>query len=381
MSTSAQKMIKARANLVMGHPFFGTLALRMKMEPDEQVKGGAVTDGVVIRYNPEIVDKLPLSKVQGLIAATVMHPALLHHTRRGHRDLNKWNTAADYATHSMLVKAGFDLPDEAKINAAYEGMTPEQIYPMLPDEPGDGGGDGGGGGGGGNNNGGVQDSPNSQNKGSSAGQQANEEAEWKVALAQAAHVAKQQGKLPADIERMIETTLEAVMPWKALLHRFATEKCNDDFSWSRGNRRFVAQGLYLPSRQSQDCIDTIVVAIDTSGSIGQKELDEFGGEVTGIHGELRPKRLIVIYCDSRINHIDTFGPDDEVTFKLHGGGGTDFRPPFAYLDEQQITPKCFVYLTDGYGSFPDQEPHFPTLWCINNAQVVPPHGEHLVVEF
>ena len=72
MVTAAQKMVKARANLVMGHPFFGALALRLKMIEDPSIKT-ASCDGTSIRYNPKFVDKLPLSKVQGLIAHEVMH--------------------------------------------------------------------------------------------------------------------------------------------------------------------------------------------------------------------------------------------------------------------------------------------------------------------
>ncbi len=88
----------------------------------------------------------------------------------------------------------------------------------------------------------------------------------------------------------------------------------------------------------------------------------------------------MIYCDSRIAHIDEFGPGDDLQFAAHGGGGTDFRPPFEWLEENQIVPRALVYLTDGYGPFPEQEPNFPTLWCINNHDVTPPHGEHLILE-
>lgn len=395
--TAAERMTKARANLVMGHPFFGTLALRMKMIADPKVET-AVTDGADIRYNPKFVEGLKdLSKVQGLIAHTVMHPAFLHHTRRGARDKKKWNIACDHSINGILKTAGFDLPEGRYADPQYHGKTAEEIYSLLPIEPPSGGGkgkqQGKGGGGSGDGegegegegqdpggDGGVEDSPQSQSGGGSASQQAGEEAEWKQALAQAAHVAKQQGKLPADMERMIGDLMEAVIPWRHILRRFMTEKSNDDFSWARGNRRFIAQGLYLPSRISQDNMGEMVVCIDTSGSIGQKELDEFGSEIADIHKEVRPTKLIVIYCDARVNHVDTFGPDDELEFKLHGGGGTDFRPPFHWLEEQQITPRCFAYLTDGYGSFPETEPEFPNIWCINNHQVVPPYGEHLVME-
>lgn len=385
MSASAEKkMTKARANLVMGHPFFGALALRLKMVEDEKIKT-ASCDGTSIRYNPKFVDGLPLSKVQGLIAHEVMHPAFLHHTRRGARDIKKWNTACDHSINGILKNAGFDLPEGRFDGAQYTGMTAEHIYTLLPeedkDDKGNGGGDGQGNGGGDpGGDGGVEDSPQSQNGGGSQSQQNHEEAEWKVAVAQAAHVAKQAGRLPGEIERMMEELFVPQLPWKDILRRFMTEKCIDDFSWKKGNRRFIAQGLYLPSRQSDDAMGEMVVCIDTSGSIGQKELNEFGSEIKGIVDEVRPNKVRVIYCDSRIAHIDEFGPDDDLQFAAHGGGGTDFRPPFAWLEEQQIVPRALVYLTDGYGPFPEDEPQFPTLWCINNHDVTPPHGEHLILD-
>lgn len=381
--SAEKKMVKARANLVMGHPFFGTLALRLKMVEDKSIKTGSC-DGTSLRYNPDYVAKMPLTKVQGFIAHSVMHPAMLHHTRRGQRDKKKWNEACDHSINGLLKNAGFDLPEGKFNNPQYNGMTAEHIYTLLPEQPGDGNGNGEGNGDGEGNDpggdGGVEDSPNSTGKDASQSQQNNEEAEWKMALAQAAHVAKQAGNLPADIARMMDDLLTPQLPWRDILRRFMTEKCNDDFSWKKGNRRFIAQGLYLPSRQSDDAMGEIVVAIDTSGSIGQKELNEFGNEIKGIVDELNPERVRVIYCDSRIAHIDVFERHDELEFAAHGGGGTDFRPPFAYLADQCIEPRCFVYLTDGYGPFPEEDPPFPTLWCINNHDVVPPHGEHLILD-
>lgn len=383
--SAEQKIIKARANLIMSSPFFGTLALRMKIEPDDKV-GFMSTDGCVLKYNPKAIDKAPLSKVQGGIAHTVMHPAMLHHTRRGAREIGKWNQACDYAINSILDKAGFDLPEGKYINPQYSGMSAEHIFSLLPEDPNDGNGDegGGSGNGGGSNNdpggdGGVTDSPNSQNQGASGSQQQQEEAEWKQALAQAAHAAKQAGKLPGELERMLEEVMKPVLPWKDILRRFMTEKCNDDFSWQRGNRRFLAQGLYLPSRRSDDAMGAMVVVIDTSGSIGENELNEFGAEIRDIHKEVRPQELIIMYCDSEINRVDRFGPEDELVFEVIGGGGTDFRPPFRWLEENNITPRALAYLTDGYGDFP-QEADFPVIWAINNHDITPPFGDHFVME-
>lgn len=383
MSTSL-KITKARANLIMMHPFFGTLALRLKMVEDNTVKT-SVTDGITIRYNSKYVDDMPMSKVQGMLAHSVMHPAFLHHTRRGGRDAKKWNKACDYSINTILKNAKFDLPEGTFEDPKYNGMTAEHIYNMLPIEEDDDktkNGDGGDGGGSSDDpggDGGVTDSPSSQNAGASKSKEGAEETEWKIAVAQAAHVAKQNGKLPGDIERMIEELFQPVILWKDILRRFMTEKCNDDFSWTRGNRRFLAQGLYLPTRQSDNAMGEVVVCIDTSGSIGEKELNEFSAEIKGIIEETNPSEVIVMYCDSRVAHVDRFPQGSEVMFAAHGGGGTDFRPPFKWLENKQIVPKVFVYLTDGYGNFPEEELPYPVMWCINNGDVVPPHGEHLII--
>lgn len=392
-----KKITKARSNLVLGHPFFGSLALRLKIEPS-LTQGLATCDGTTIRYNPEAVDELPLSKVEGMLAHTVMGPALLHHTRRGNRDIKKWNKASDYAINPILEAAGFDLPEGTFSSSQYANQTVEGIYASLPDAPenNSGGGTSGQGSGGGsgqnqpdnsngdNNNdeggdGGVEDSPNCQSQGGSRADQVNEESEWKQALAQAAHVAKQAGKMPAGLERLIDDALESKLPWRDILRRFMTEKANDDFSWARGNRRFIADNLYLPSRHSEGTGE-IVVVIDTSGSIGEKELNEFAAEVKDIVAENNPSKTYIMYCDARVAHVAEFNRGEDLEFGAYGGGGTDFRPPFKWLAERGIEPQCFVYLTDGYGPFPEEEANFPTLWAITNHHVIPPHGEHLILD-
>lgn len=384
METARDKMIKARTGLIMSNPFFGSLALRLKMTPRSDIEVTA-TDGHTLFYNPDVILEMPLEEIRGVIAQLVMHIGLLHHTRRGDRDNKKWQRACDLVVNGILEKCGFVLPNTSHLDHQYDGMSAEHVYSMMPDEP-DGPNNGAGAGGGsgenedGNNKddvGHVDDSPSSTNKGGSMSQQAAEEAECKQALAQAAHAAKQAGKLPAEMERLIEEVLEAVLPWRNILKRFMTEKSNDNFSWAKGNRRFIARGLYLPSRVSTEAMGPMTVVIDTSGSITQKQLDEFAAEIRDIHADVKPTELIVIYCDARIAHVDRFGPEDELQFELHGGGGTDFRPPFEWLEENMIVPRAFVYLTDGYGPFPEAEPGFPTMWCINNDNVIPPFGEHL----
>ena len=376
--SAADKMIRARANLIMLHPFFGTLALRLKVVPEKGIKG-ARTDGTTLRYDPEYVEGLTTEQCVGLVAGTVMHPAMLHHTRRNGRDLDKWNKACDLAIADILTSAKLTMPEDMQSGGQYAGMSAEHIYQLLPDQPKDQGQNNGAAslcGNGGSNNGGVDDSPN----GKSPGETQEEEHEWKQALAQAAHIAKQQGNLPGGIERLIDELLEPSVDWKQKLMRFMNEKAPDDFSWQRPNRRHIAEGLYLPS-MLQTTTGEVVVVVDTSGSVGPKELAEFGGEIQAILTDLKPRKVHVIYCDAAINKVVEFGPHDQVVLEAVGGGGTSFKPPFKYVEEHNINPRCLVYLTDGYGDFPDEDKvNFPTLWAINNNDVIPPFGEHVVIQ-
>ncbi|MDQ3273770.1 MAG: VWA-like domain-containing protein [Actinomycetota bacterium] len=364
---------RARANLVLSHCFFGALALRIKCIEDTTIDT-ACTDGGSIRYNPDFVNKLSLAKCTGLIAHEIMHPALLHHTRMGAREPKRWNMACDYAINPILISSGLDLPDGALVNNAWADKSAEEIYELLPPGCGDGMGDDPG------NCGGVSRAQGSGGKAPSTSELAEQEAEWKIALAQAAHMAKQAGKLPAGLERLIDATLEPQIPWRSLLHQFFNDPKPADVTWRRPNRRFIGEGLYMPSRDVTNTGDVVVV-IDTSGSISEKEINEFGSEIMGIHDQLKPNKLTVIYCDAAVNLVEEFGPYDDITFKCIGGGGTDFRPPFAHLAEEGVIPKALVYLTDGYGSFPEEDDvEYPVLWAINNRQVTPPFGQHLILD-
>lgn len=371
--TVDERLQKARTQLVIGHPFFATLALNLKMVERKENNPTMCTDGKHIFYNPEFVDTISDAELMGVIAHEALHPGFLHHTRIGSRDPRKWNMAADHAINPIIIEAGMQLPADCLNDPKYKDMSAEQIYTLLEDDDQD---DGKGGNGNGNeawNIGSIEPA-----EGQSEEERKLSEQEWKQNLAAAAHIAKMAGNLPGSIERMIDSTLATDTPWRDMLWSYLTEKTPDDVSFSRPNRRFVWQGTYLPSTVFT-VTGELVVMVDTSGSIGQHELDIFGAEVNGIHSGIRPTRTIVIYCDSNINRVDEFAPEDEVVLKLCGGGGTDFRPPFEYLKEKSIRPHAAVYLTDGYGPFPE-EPDYPVVWAINNDNVEPPFGRFVRIK-
>ena len=121
----------------------------------------------------------------------------------------------------------------------------------------------------------------------------------------------------------------------------------------------------------------VILAVDTSGSIDQKLLDEFSGEVAEIC-KMTSKPLAVLYVDAKVRNVEIFDPEDHVVMNPKGGGGTDFIPAFDYLEEVDIVPAVFIYFTDGHcDSFPT-EPEYPVLWAVyGNKNFQPPFGETL----
>lgn len=361
MSIAAHTLVKARLALVMDHPFFGALALRLTHVASEQIETMA-TDGVSLLYNPVFVDSLSRAELVGVYAHEVMHCAMLHHTRRENRDMGRWNEACDHAINPVLKASGFSLPEGALLDPAYAGLSAEQVYGRLPVPPPGGEGKP-------KQPGQVLDAP---------GEAAEESAEWQVAVKQAIQTAKAMGSLPAGIAEEIAKATAPKADWRAILRRFVQQSAAADFSWRQPNRRYVASGLYLPSLASES-LPPIAVILDTSGST-QSVMKEFVGELQDIVNECRPERTYLLEVDAKVHRVSEYEPGDSFAdFSPVGLGGTKFEPGFDWLDENQVSPVCAIYLTDGEGHFPENPPPYPVLWAISTA-IVAPFGETVRIE-
>lgn len=383
INQAKEAIIKARVALVMSHPFFGALALRLKPVADPTCKT-MWTNGVHLGYNPAYVMSMTPHEVQGTICHEVLHCANGHIWRRDARHPKKWNIACDYAIDPIVEDAGMVQKDKL-INPAWKGKASEEIYTLLPDAPDGGGnqpsqgsGDQGDGTSDGNDPGEGDYGPGAVRDGDRQ-TAAEMESDWKVATIQAAQVAKAQGKLPASLELFIGEITRPKIDWKSELRRFIQQAARNDYSWKRPNPRYMASGLYLPSLHSEQ-MPAIVVAVDTSGSIGHAELNAFASEINGIADEARPETIHVVYCDAKVAHVDKFEAGEQIVINPKGGGGTDFAPVFEYVAEQGIEPACLIYLTDLCGSFPRQAPDYPTLWVSTERDMEVPFGETLPLE-
>ena len=209
----------------------------------------------------------------------------------------------------------------------------------------------------------LLDPGSSQGKNPDQAVQDRSDTAWGTAIAGAMAAAKAQGKLPAAMERIFSEILEPTAPWQDLIRAFFARKVGaGSYDWRKPDRRLIQRDIYAPQRAGNGCGD-VVVAVDTSGSIGQRELDVFFAEMRGILEDVRPNRLFLVWCDARVHHVDELDQSSDLGgLKPHGGGGTDFRPVFDWIESQDLRPDALVYLTDGMGSFPKDEPRYPVVW-------------------
>jgi predicted metal-dependent peptidase len=363
------KIVKARIALISEQPFFGALALRLLMVEDN-TQPTLWVDGKRVGYNAQFIIDTPHSQVKAAVAHEVGHCVFEHIARRGVRNPAKWNKAGDYVINAMLKDAGFDIGESWLYNPAYANMSADHIYSLLPEEPPGGGG---GGGGIGQPGGALCDIRDAESQ-----KDPSQVDEWKIAAVQAANAAKQAGKLPGALERFVHEMLNPKADWRTMLRRFVTEKSKDDYSWARPKKMMIPHGVYLPTLYSEN-MGTVVVVSDDSGTIGAQIQAAFTAEIQSIRDSVRPIETIFISCDARINHVQSFDQHEQFTFVSKGGGGTDFRPPFDYLEEQGIRPACLIYLTDLYGPAPDVAPDYPVLWACTTKQEAP-WGELVEIE-
>lgn len=398
---------RARTSLLLKHPFFATLALRLPLREDRSCHS-AWTDGSCIAYNPGYINVLSQEKLVGLVAHLVMHPACRHHLRRGKRDFKRWNEACDHAINWILEDAGFTLPDCLKPQQDFREMSAEAIYIALAGEEGEestkeeepdtsksnseseeqeeeekqqqeeseqGGSEDEGG-----LPGEVRDSPSLELE---TEQHGDEEELWEEALLSAASQAREMGKLPDTIARLIEKRLYPQLPWAELLARFIERNARSDYTWMMPNRRYLHQGLYFPALLANE-LQQIVVAVDTSGSIEQRELNQFAAEISAIMEQF-PSRLHLLYCDAAIQGYQQFERADlPISITAKGGGGTDFRPVFAKVESEAIDVACLIYLTDMEClHYPAEIPLYPVLWIQTKAKggvpAEPPFGEIILM--
>jgi predicted metal-dependent peptidase len=217
-----------------------------------------------------------------------------------------------------------------------------------------------------------------------AGAQAMSEEQTK-ALAREIDEAVRQGVLTAGRtgsggERELNEILQAKIDWREVLREFVKTTCagHDYSTWRRPNRKYVGMGIYLPSGVTEQ-VGEIVVAIDTSGSIGGVILGQFLGEIAAICETVKPSCLRLLYWDTSVVADEKYVGDEIANVvrstKPAGGGGTNVTCVPNYMHKNNIKPQAVTVLTDGllgnrWGTWT-----VPVLWCIYGSRNSAPVGK------
>ncbi len=429
---SLLKMRKARSELLLSHPFFGSLALKLELKSDPNCPN-LWTDGKTLAYNPHFISLLSNEHIIAVQAHEILHIACNHHIRRQERDVKLWNKACDYAINSLLLDAGFSLPESLhKHDHAYDDMSVDEIYihlSRLYDQDIHGGAESAQ----------VAEQVDKNNESSSSGSLDNEQSEeaentkkndkMKSGDDGDSQSAEQQNKAKdrsenneeggkkqsfagdffgeikdhpllseetneslqkAEQESLIEMTQamqssqnQGDIPLGLL--RLYKSVANPQLDWQSLLQRFIEScndGDFTwstPNRRyiSQDIylpsrkeprIQTMALAIDASGSVDEKMLAFFCAELGNIL-ESYDSTLFIMYHDTKVHKHEIYTRADRpLKLFVQGGGGTSYRDIPRYLEKEDITPSCLLWFTDFECDYFPEEPHYPVLWITQNTR-------------
>jgi predicted metal-dependent peptidase len=390
--TPEQRLSKAVVD-IMGNPKYVALA-GVLMIGEKSLKDDvptACTNGRDEMYGRAFVDELNDAELRFLVLHESYHKLYKHLTTWRHLyDENPQlaNMACDYVINQKITDDNTDgwarMPKGGCLDPKYRGMDSAQVYNLL--KQGGSGDTGSSEGSGSQGNGLPQGFDDHDWEG--AGELSDDERrelarDIDEAIRQGALIA---GKMGSGGDRDLQDLLQPQVDWREVLREFINATCagNDYSTWQRPNRRFMSAGVYLPSGISEQ-VGELVVAIDTSGSIGSRELTQFLSEVHSICQTVKPDAVRLLYWDTKVcrdEKYDNTQLDNLVkSTKPAGGGGTRVDCVPKYMAEYGIKPQAVIVLTDGYLGGNWGQWACPVLWCLlDNDRAKPDVGKHVNIK-
>jgi predicted metal-dependent peptidase len=365
MTDPIKVLSRAKTQLMLHHPFFGSLAMSLPFVEDTSIDT-MCTDGKQIRYSPDFVLAHTPEQITGVVAHEVMHVTNKHPLREGNRDHRLWNIATDYAINPIIVEAGLKLPDGGLLDPQFKGMSAEKIYTLLQSGEGEiPEGDGW-------SFGEIESPSNDDGSAMSDSEMDQLETEINVKVLSAHANAKMRGKVPAGIEGLIEEMSTPQVDWRDKLRVFVGGDQPDDFTWAKPNKKFMPHDIYLPTVEHFGAGD-IVIGCDTSASVSDDDLKVFLGEINGMAQDMQPRSITVIGCDAKVQSVDYYGQGEDVqSINSKGRGGTEVTPVFDYIEQHGLPCDSFIYFSDMYVyDFPKTAPDYPVLWVSTGATDAP----------
>jgi predicted metal-dependent peptidase len=319
------------------------------------------TDGNKIYYHPEFVKGLTNDEIYGVLLHEISHCIYNHcgNKRRMNRSVHRFNVACDFAVNLEIKDMGYSLPPNLLLDNKYREMNAEQIYDLLPEDC--------------DNFTTLDIHIDNGDEGSW------DDMEEKILTAwEATKDSTSRGATPAGIKRWIDKIRKSRVKWERIFHRYVGQAlAKDDYSFTRVNKRFLGQGLYLPDLRSYS-IGNVIIAVDTSGSISKEQIECFAAEIKKLSSLI--ESITVITCDAEVHEVVKLNKFEDFTKKLYfkGGGGTSHKPVFNKIKELNLNPELFIGLTDLYSDINDiKKPLYPVIW-VSTSEISTAHFGHVV---
>ena len=338
--------------------FFTTICFSMKHEWDWTIPT-ACTDGTKISFNPDFFMSLDIEERVFLMLHESMHVAYLHMIRLMERDHGKWNIACDHVINLQLIARKFKMPSIGLADSQYAGMSVEQVYDLLPDDP-------------------LCDSSMLDLKEPPDGEISDQiSAEVADILVRAQIQSKisgdAPGTIPGEIQIYLDGLLEPKLPWNRILQKYLQNFAKNDYSFRKPSRRFFPK-YHLPSLIGESLID-LAIAVDTSGSVSDSDFHYFMTETASILKMMKPGLIRFIQFDTAIKSVDKIKNVKELlSTQFVGRGGTCIGPVIDWAMENK--PQLLLIFSDGEFHHVPTVPKCQVIWLIhNNPKFTAPFGK------
>ena len=348
-------MIKKRiqnikAKLILEQPYFGSIASSLEPVLNENIQAYQTVNNK-FEYNDDFINTLNDDELMFTLTNCSMHYALDYSNRQENRITWLWKLANDYAINSLLIKNNLKKPLISNYDIRFDNLNAEKIYNILIDE--------------------IENKEDLkqniehikyQDKEEKINDNLNEQ------NAQKLNKAKEYGDLPLGIDILLVNIYDGKINWKDELYEVIEHAVKFDYRLFPANKKFLHLGVALPSLSGT--MAKIVIAIDSSGSIDDKLLGLFLGEVESIMNMFSNFEIDLIIADAKVQEHIVLYPGDSINKTIKGGGGTNFLETFNYIEQNIHDINLFLYFTDGAGKFPISKYSFETIWVLSDDEVV-----------
>lgn len=372
MNAETKKAISIAKINIMTKPqtvFLATVCANLPVNIDNSIPT-ACTNGKVILINESFFMNLDKEERTFLLAHETLHVVYMHALRREQRNPLLFNYAADYVINWQLSKQGFKVIDGVLIDSKYAGLSTEQVYKLLEANDGNSG------------QGNPLDNDISYQTDLSDAEQQQIQNEIKDIIVKSAQTVRMMGKedsIPDSIKRYLQELSKPKVNWRIVLRRFMQSLDNHDYTWSKPRKRYMPYGIYMPSLYSE-ALSKVTFAIDTSGSITNRQFSQFISELHGVMQQFKPQVIEVMQFDHKLQTHDVIkSVRDLQNIKCKGHGGT--KPDVALDKFNQTDSKALIVITDGNFSEPQIKVTKPVIWCVfDNKYFQAPFGKVVHLE-